>query len=85
MLMQSSWGLIKVGVQKNLDTKRGEKPMETEEYMRCYTAVHEFCTTHKAVIPISAASRNKKGDGTYELPSRPIFLCCAADLRLKRN
>lgn len=68
MLMQSRWGVIKIGVQKNLDTKKGEKPMEMEEYMRCYTAAHEFCTTLKVVVlspPAAFSSEHNKADGMY--------------------
>ena len=73
--MQSRWGLIKEGVQKNLDTKIGAKPMQMEEYMRCYTAVHEFCTTHKARAPSSSATfsnMDTQGGGMF------VFLkgCC---------
>jgi hypothetical protein len=68
MLMQGRWGVVKIGVQKNLDTKRGEKPMEMEEYMRCYTAVHTFCTTVRVGVsssPATFSSEYNKGGGMY--------------------
>ena len=82
MLMQSRWGVIKIGVQKNLDTKEGEKPMEMKEYMRCYTTVHEFCTAMKVVVsspPTTFSSKHNKGGGMYvfflSLMFSEVFSC----------
>jgi cullin 1 len=54
--------LIRTGVEKNLTTPMGQKPMEMKEYMECYTAVHVFCTHQKAApSTTSFGSSDHKG------------------------
>lgn len=63
----SRWAIIKNGVQKNLTTPIGQKPMEMKEYMQCYTAVHVFCTTQKARKG-EFWSRENQGGSMFSIP-----------------